>query len=140
MRGDILHVRASNVLEFLAPGRGWNGPPLPVDLISKPVVLPAGRKFGNIPDPTKITPCKYGFDRTIHHLPIPVEERIVVTVLFPECSFLIPPLWHGTSPSHKWRRCGPNGSSPRGVLQVRRWLAGNVIAPVFTGSTTCTRY
>ena len=64
MRGDILHVRAGNVLEFLAPGRGWNGPPLPVNLISKPVVLAAGGKFGNIPDPTKITPCEYGFDRT----------------------------------------------------------------------------
>src|SRR5260370_18646287 len=61
-------------------------------------------------------------------------------VLDPKCSFLMPPFWHGTSPYHKRRRCGGNGSSQRCILQVcRRLAAGRVIEPALAASIGGTR-
>jgi hypothetical protein len=44
MGGDILQIRERYIPEFFAFGRWWNRPALPVDLISKPVVLSASRE------------------------------------------------------------------------------------------------
>ena len=79
------------------------------------------------------------FVGAILHLPIPVEERVEVSVFLPECSFLIPPLWHRTSPSHRRRRCGADGSNCCRILQVFGWLARRVSELILAGSFGGTR-